>query len=100
MGNSKSYHFPFIWIQSNTMVKNLSIDHLHRREYVNPIDTIRIDRDAIVDNMVIHDLTLENHTEKTCAKLVNKGTLKTLHATGLSEEEIVNEGIIENLTLN
>ena len=33
MGDEKNYHFPFIWIQGETKVKNMSVKGLHRREY-------------------------------------------------------------------
>ena len=74
----KNRHFPFIWIQSGTLVKQLSIDHLHRREYNNPIDTVRIDEGAVVDKLVIYDLTLENHTDEKCEEINNLGTVKNL----------------------
>jgi hypothetical protein len=93
----KYYHFPFVWIQSETVIKQLSIDHLHRREYANPIDTIRVENGAAVDNLIINDLTLENHTDKHCEKLVNQGYIKTLRSVGLFEDEIKNEGIVDNL---
>ena len=93
----KNYHFPFFWIQSKTVVKACTINGLHRREYVNPIDTIRIEKNAVVEQLSIYDLTLENHTDRPCAKLVNRGTLKSLRAVGLSENEIQNEGIIDTL---
>ena len=77
MGN-KSYHFPLIWIQGQTIVKRLSIDHLHRREYNNPVDTIRVDKDAVVDELLVYDLTVENHTNGKCEKIVNLGTIKKM----------------------
>ena len=64
--------------QSGTLVKQLSIDHLHRREYKNPIDTVRIDEGAVVDKLVIYDLTLENHTDEKCEEINNLGTVKNL----------------------
>lgn len=97
MGNGKDYHFPFIWIQDNTIVNRLNINHLHRREYINPIDTIRIEKDAVVNHLLINDLSVENHTDGYCAKLVNCGFMQTLRTIGLSENEIENNGIIENL---
>ena len=77
MGN-KSYHYPFIWIQSQTVVKRLSIDHLHRREYNNSVDTIRVDKDAVVDELVVYDLTMDDHTDGKCEEMVNLGTVKKL----------------------
>ena len=81
MGN-KNYHFPFIWIQGQTIVKRLSIDHLHRREYNNPVDTIRVDKDAVVDELLVYDLTVENHTNGKCEEIVNLGTIKKMERRG------------------
>ncbi len=97
MGDSKDYHFPFVWIQGETYIKQLSINHLHRREYVNPVDTIRIEKNAIVNALNIYDMTVENHTDSYCSKLTNCGTVKKLCALGSSKNEIDNEGIIESL---
>ena len=98
MGN-KDYHFPFIWVQGGTVVKRLTVEHLHRREYENPIGTVCVDRGAHVDMLTVRDLSLENHTDGHCAKITNHGTVKTLLADGLSSEEIEGSGSIENLIL-
>lgn len=95
MGNAKTYHFPFVWIQGNTFVKQLSISHLHRREYVNPVETVRIEKNGVVDVLNIHDVTVEDHTGKGCSTLFNCGTVKKLYISGVSENEITNEGSIE-----
>ena len=95
MGNAKTYHFPFVWIQGNTFVKQLSISHLHRREYVNPVETVRIEKNGVVDVLNIHDVTVEDHTGKGCSTLFNCGTVKKLCISGVSENEIKNEGSIE-----
>ena len=97
MGRDKDYHFPLLWMQGGTVVKRLSIDHLHRREFVNPIETICIDQGAIVNELRIHDLSLENHTDRYCAKVHNLGKIEKLHLSGLDEKEIDNRGTIEHL---
>lgn len=94
---NKNYHFPFIWIQDDTVIKQMSIDHLHRRELVNPIDTIRIGKNATVYSLCIHDMEVENHTDSRCAKIVNHGNVQRLYVDGMSEDEIDNEGIINHL---
>ncbi len=93
----KRYHFPLIWMQEGVVVNQLSIDHLHRREWVNPIDTVCIDKGAVVNDLIISDLTLENHTESFCSKLTNHGTLKNLRTEGLSQDEIMGDGEIGKL---
>lgn len=95
--DDKSYHFPFIWMQSGTVVKNCAIHGLHRREYANPIETIGIDAGAVVECLTVDGFSLENHTGSPCAKLINRGTLKKLRVAGMTEKDIINEGILENL---
>ena len=97
MGRHKNYHFPFIWFQKDTRIGQVSIHHLHRREYVNPIDTIRIEEGTQIDVLRIDDISVENHTESYCPKLANYGAVKKLHVSGLSEDEIDNEGKIDLL---
>jgi len=97
MGN-KDHHFPLIWVQADTVVKQLAIEHLHRREQVNPIDTIRIDKTALVKDLALNDITLENTTGFPCPKLRNLGTVERLSLTAMPAGEICNEGTIGLLT--
>lgn len=94
----KSYVFPFIWIQDETHVKTLSINGVHRCEYANPIGTIVVDPDAVVEHLSVRDVTLENHTGKPCAKFHNLGLIKAL-VSDFAADEIVNEGTIETCKL-
>ena len=87
----KSYHFPLIWIQEETVVKNLSIRELHRREYENPIDTIHVGENAVVDMLTVNGLTLENHTGMHCPKLRNRGSIRTLSTDCLTPQDIENQ---------
>lgn len=96
MGN-KNYVYPFFFIQDQTVVKNCTINGLYRREYKNSVETISIGNDAVVECLTIRDFTLENHTEKPCAKLINRGTIKTLFVKGMSAGDIENQGVIETL---
>ena len=98
MGN-KSYHFPLVWVQGDTRVGELVIDTLHRRERVNPIDTIHVGKDAVVDRLTVNSLSLENYTDKHCPKLVNKGHIKTLISDSLDggDVELVDDGRIDLL---
>ena len=97
MGRHKDYHFPFIWFQADTHTKEVSIHHLHRREYVNPIDTVRVEKGARVDCLRIDGFTVENHTESYCPKLANYGEIGRLFAPDLSKSEIDNEGTVGEL---
>jgi hypothetical protein len=98
MGKTKR-HFPLVWIQTGTVVKRVSIEHLHRREYNNPIDTLHIDEGALVYDMTLGDISLENHTDDECLLINNQGVIKKLITQGIDERDIVNSGSIEKLTL-
>jgi len=90
----KSYHFPLIWLQSDTYVKNLTIDGLHRREYENPIGTICIDKGAIAENLKLNRITVENFTDGECTVVKNDGTIKGYCSDCILAEEICGEGEI------
>ncbi len=97
--SKKDYHFPFVWVQDGTVVKNLAINHLHRREYENPIDTIRIEKNGQVGKMCLYDITLENNTAKPCSLFSNYGSIKELIVSGVDEGKIENYGTIERLSV-
>ena len=97
MGKWARYHFPLIVVENGLAVKHLCIEHLHRREYENPTDTIHVAKDATVDSLIIRDFTLENHTDSHCAFLVNHGTIKSLRIEGADADDIENNGVIENM---
>lgn len=94
MGGGKTKHFPLIWLQDETYTKNITIDTVHRCEYCNPIETIYVGKQATVENLVIKNVTVENHTDAPISKFVNYGTVKKLFTEGLSDEEIENYGTI------
>ena len=97
MGKWARYHFPLIVVENGLSVGRLCIEHLHRREYENPTDTIHVANGATVDSLIIRDFTLENHTDSHCAFLVNHGTIKSLRVEGASADDIENNGAIEKL---
>ena len=90
MGKSKDYHFPFIYIQNNTVLKQIGINGLYRREYINPVDTIQIGKNAKVDTLSVYGFDLENHTGKECNALVNYGVINELRTDSLSDGDIKN----------
>lgn len=73
-----NYHFPFIWVQAEAKVKNVSINCLRRKEYENPSATVQIDENAIVDNLYMNNFSVENHTDAEMPMLVNYGKIKNL----------------------
>lgn len=59
----KSYVYSLIWIDKQTLVKSLAIRSLHRKEKNNPIDTIHIRRETVVERLILEDITTENLTD-------------------------------------
>ncbi len=99
MGRFKHYHFPFISIQKYTRVKNLSIEHLHRREFENPVNTVCIEKNASVDHLILHDLSSENATGTPFTDVINYGTVNKLKMSDCPENALVNEGVINELSV-
>ena len=73
-----SYVYPLIYIQEETVVKNLKVHTMHRREYVNPVETVYVGKESVVDSLILENITSENHTEENMTFLVNNGTVKHL----------------------
>ncbi|MBR5506574.1 MAG: hypothetical protein IKV88_00830 [Clostridia bacterium] len=76
MGVDTKTHYPFIWLQNETHIKNLLIDGLYRIEHHNPIETIRIDEKTVVENLVINNASIENYTKSDVPLILNNGTVK------------------------
>ncbi len=74
-----SYVFPLIWVQNDSLVKNLSIECVHRREYNIPIETVHVGEDTPVENLILRDITVENHTGEPFPVFRNWGKVKHLH---------------------
>jgi len=68
--------YPLIFIQGETRIKNLKIDNVHRVEKVDNHDTIFIGPDCEIDNLILTNITVENHTGMPMALLHNEGTIK------------------------
>ena len=96
--NSRVY--ALIWISHDTVVKNLSIGHLHRREENNPIATVHVGANTVIDRLILNDVTTENATGAPMPLLHNEGTIRALalrHVYAKDDELIENLGTIEHL---
>ena len=87
-----NYHFPLTWIQDECVVKALTVRDFHRREWENTVDTVHVGENALVEELTVTGLTLENHLPDHCAKLLNGGRIGELRTDCLAPEEIENEG--------
>lgn len=79
-----TYIFPLIYIDAEHKIKNLKISEFHRREYVNPVETIFIGKNTVIDNLILENITTENHTDKEdMPLLINNGTIKSLNGSNV-----------------
>ena len=92
------YIYPLIYVQNDLTVKNLVIDGVHRIEIDTPVETIYVGQCATVENMIVNDVTQENHTDKGDMPLmVNRGTINKLQFTNIragGNSELINNGTI------
>ncbi|MBQ7916330.1 MAG: hypothetical protein IJ315_06040 [Firmicutes bacterium] len=80
-----SYVFPFIYIQENTHVKNLLIQDVVRKEYQIPVATISVGAGALVENLVVDHVVMENHTDSPMPLLANNGEIRTIAMTNIRD---------------
>lgn len=94
--NPKGRVYPLIYLQKDTTIKNLSISKVHRREYKVPIETLSIGANAVVENLILDDITVENHTGQEMPFFVNHGEVKRLSARNIRTGggAVVNDGIL------
>ncbi len=87
-----------LWVQKDTVVNSVSVSHWHRREKNLPQELIRIDDGALVNRMILSDITSENYTDKEIPLIYNMGMIKYLATSDLdngNDPVIINEGTIE-----
>ncbi len=95
------YIYPLLYVQNDLTVKNLVIENVHRIETDTPVETIYVGQCATVENMIVNDVTQENHTNKgDMPVMVNKGTINALQFTSIrsgGESGLVNMGKIDSI---
>ena len=92
--------YPMIWVQANTRVKTLTVRDMHRREFTLPRDTVHVGANAVVDRLILENITAENHTGEPMNLLRNLGTVRYLSTKDLdsgTDETVVDLGNIEML---
>lgn len=89
--------YPLIYVQEETVVNNLTIDCLHRREANLPKPTVYVGRDSVIGRLILNDITTQNATDLPMPLLLNKGKIEYLslrRADAAGDPVIVNEGEI------
>lgn len=90
--------FPLIWIQGKTVVNDLSISELHRKEKTLPKDTIFVGEGAYINRLTVDNAVTENGTGGKMPLLRNKGHISYLSMRRVAcgkDERLVNEGKID-----
>ena len=83
--------YPIITIDGQTVVKNLSIKELHRREETLPRDTVRVGTDAKIGRLLLDNITTTNATGEPMPLLHNKGQIEylSLRRIDIGEDELI-----------
>ena len=82
--------YPLIYIQNKLHIKALKISNLNRREENVPVEAIFVGDDTIIEQMILDNITTENHTEnKKMPLLVNNGEIKHLYKNAVFEDATV-----------
>lgn len=98
--SDKTLQFPLIWIPGPQSVKNLTINHLHRREKEVACETVCIWSDSSVERLILNDVNVESEIDGDCPILVNDGRIKVFVSDCINKEEILGSGNIDNLLIN
>lgn len=78
------YVYPLIYVQDGLHVRGLRIVNLHRREYCIACPTVAVDAGTVVEDMVLQNVTVENHTDVPHLPLLeNNGEIRHLHTDAL-----------------
>lgn len=81
-----SYVFPFLYLQEDIRVKNITISDVYRKEYCIPAETIFVGKRAEIETMVLERIVTENHTNREMPFLVNNGKIHQLVLDGRVED--------------
>ncbi len=97
--NKPSPYTP-LWVSHDTVVKNLTVRDLHRRETADPLPTVFVGKNTVIDRFVLENVSTENYTQTPMPLLENNGTIKHLSAANLrtdKDEIFAGEGEILHL---
>lgn len=77
-------NYALIDIGSRLDIRNLRISDVYRREYVTPVPTVVVGQDTVIENLILQNITAENHTAEADMPLfVNDGTVQKLSMDSL-----------------
>lgn len=82
-GKKGTYVYPLIWIQSGLVIGSLRISELHRRENENTVETVYVDENVEIHDLVLDHITTENLVGGEMPLFINRGTVRRLSARDL-----------------
>ena len=78
--------YPLIQVQPGVKVRNLKIADMYRREYITPVETIRIYAGGEVESLILENISTENYTQNEYMPvLVNDGIIRHLDTKNIME---------------
>ena len=78
--------YPLIQVQTGVKIRHLKISDMYRKEYIIPVETIRISDGGEVDSLILENISTENHTqEANMPILVNDGIIRRLDTKNIME---------------
>ena len=84
-------------------MKDLSVRHERRDEYLFPVETVFVGKNTTVEVLDLQDIHTENRTGQAMPLLRNLGTIQDLYTAKLyphGDPLLINEGTIENMKEN
>lgn len=94
-----SYVFPLFFIEKDVQVNGLTIRDVFREEETNPVCTMFIAGNAVVNRLTLDNITTVNHTGKPMPLFENHGTITDFSARRISagtDEVLINSGTIKS----
>ena len=68
-----SYVYSLIWVDKETLVRNLKITNLSRKEYNNPVSTVCVRQGSVIERLILDSVSTENLTSEGNMPLIKNG---------------------------
>ena len=79
--------YGIIDVEGENDIKNLTVRNVHRQEYIDDTATILLFKDAVIDNLVLDNITSENHTSAESIPLISsEATILNKQTSNLYED--------------
>ena len=84
---NKYRKYGIIDVEGENDIKNLTVRNVHRSEYIDATPTVWLFNDAVIDNLVLDNITSENHTDSEVMPLIStEATITNKYTNNLYED--------------